>query len=927
MVKVKLNADFATYLQQDDPLVQQYNKLGDKFGGKSTAMVLIETDDIFSVQYLKLISDLTEAYQLLEEVSYVTSLTNILDFRKVEGGLEVGKLITEGDIPTDRDELRKLKEYVMSKEMYEGNIVSYDGTTTMIALRLASDINEYSTAQKIKETTERIAPSTENIYFGGMPFLIYSMTEGILDSLNFLLPLMFFLLFFILYLGFRTISGVILPLSIVMISAVWIIGLMVLFGFSMDMLSGIMPVILLAMGSADAIHLLKRYYERRSLGEIPKVAIKQALSEMGIPMTLTTLTTMVGFLSLLVSNFSVISQFGFVTSVGIFMALVASFTFLPAILSFSKGKVVSPAKHASSRSIKFMEASAQLVFRNRKLVLVLVVMVLVFAVFAIPRIVKDVDWTLCLKRGTKPWQAEMLMRDKFKGSLPIQISISGDIKKPSTLKTMRYLERYLETLPLVSKSQSLASILSEMNHIMNNRFVVPETEDGVANLCFLIEGDEIMDQLVHGEYEEALIQAKFGTMQTQKMKTMSDSADRFLERLPNQFVVVDLREIPADAQGPLFELIDARITDNIMLDLKRRDIEITRDKIERVIKATLAEKELGEKVLQSVLEKLKAYLLSDEAEVEFTAREEVVTIANTIVDILKKRGEILEEQIASVVESKTEGYRSDDILLLSETLGRVVLEAIGEARVEEGFNKIIKLTNDNPEKLQSTLERDLKGDLWAMNENLITLSKNQYQKFLSGLNVSNVKEVDVLYTHTGLVPILKKMEEELTPTQVWSVLVALIFVTIILSFIFRSLLVGFISVVPIILTILVNFSIIGYLKIGLDSFIAMIASITIGLGIDYSIHFTSRFKREILNLKDILSALKKTFSTTGVAIIINSFAVGLGFVVLMLGPCQHVRMFGRLTALTMITSTVFTLAVLPALTMLLKPKYIRKAGN
>jgi predicted RND superfamily exporter protein len=169
------------------------------------------------------------------------------------------------------------------------------------------------------------------------------------------------------------------------------------------------------------------------------------------------------------------------------------------------------------------------------------------------------------------------------------------------------------------------------------------------------------------------------------------------------------------------------------------------------------------------------------------------------------------------------------------------------------------------------------------------------------------------------------MEEELTPTQVGSVLFALIFVTIILSIIFRSILVGFISVVPIILTVLVNFAIIGYLKIGLDSFIAMIASITIGLGTDYSIHFTSRFRRELSILKNIPEALKRTFSTTGVAIIINAFSVGLGFVVLMLGPCQHVRMFGRLTALTMLTSTIFTLAVLPALTLVFKPKYVRNA--
>lgn len=157
---------------------------------------VIEAEDIFTPQNLRLLRDLTDAYQLLTEVTYVTSLTNVMDFKKVSDGLEVGKLISEGEIPRDKQELKKLKEYVMSKEMYAGNLVSYDATTALIAIRLAPEVNEYSAAQKIKETTEGLASSTENIYFGGMPYLIYSMTEGILDSLHILLPLMIFLLFY-----------------------------------------------------------------------------------------------------------------------------------------------------------------------------------------------------------------------------------------------------------------------------------------------------------------------------------------------------------------------------------------------------------------------------------------------------------------------------------------------------------------------------------------------------------------------------------------------------------------------------------------------------------------------------------------------------------------------------------------------------------
>jgi predicted RND superfamily exporter protein len=927
MIKIKMNADFATYLQQDDPLVQQYNKIGDKFGGKSTAMVLIETDDIFNAQNLKLIGDLTNAYQSLKEVSYVTSLTNVMDFKKVEGELEVGKLISQADINDELADLADLKNYVMSKEMYTGNIVSYDATTTLIALRLTPGENEYSAAQKIKEATEEIAPTMENIYFGGMPFLIFSMTEGILESIHILVPLMIFLLVLVLYLGFRTLSGILLPLLVVLISTIWIIGLMVVFGFSMDMLSGIMPVILLAMGSADCIHILKRYYEERNSGETPHASIKKALIEMGKPMILTTITTIVGFLSLVISNFSVISQFGVVTAVGLFLALTVSFTFLPAVISLSTSKSLNKARRVPGKVTGYLEKSAELIHNNKKPVLIFSLSTILLAAFAIPRIVTDVDWTLCLKRGSKPWQAEMLMREKFKGSLPVQISIEGDIRKPSTLKSMRYLERYLESLPLVSKSRSLATVLSEMNEVVNDRFVIPETEQGVANLCFLIEGEKLIEQLVHHDYQEALIQARFGTMQTQKMAMMSDSTDRFLKNLPDHFVVIDRRTIPPQILGQVIDKLIIRITDNIINDLEKRNIETERLKIENVVRNSFYSALTDDITKHNIYEKLIAYILSEEAEMEITSNVAAGKIAESVVAAMKDKGKISAEQIKNLMFTMSNDYSDEDISLISESLERLVTEEINEAKIQHTLDQILNLIPSLSPEIKHLVIRDIKGDLWAINENQITMSKNDYQKIFGEFKVPAVDEYKAKFTHTGLVPILKKMEEELTPTQIGSVLVALIFITIILSIIFRSPLVGFISVVPIILTVMVNFAVIGYLNIGLDSFIAMIASITIGLGVDYSIHFTSRFRRELFRLKDSMMALKKTFSTTGVAIIINSLAVGLGFMVLMLGPCQHVRMFGRLTTLTMITSTIFTLAVLPALTLWLKPKYINQANG
>ncbi len=82
--------------------------------------------------------------------------------------------------------------------------------------------------------------------------------------------------------------------------------------------------------------------------------------------------------------------------------------------------------------------------------------IIFLSAFAIPRIVKNVDWSLCLKKGSGPFHAEMLLREKFGGSLPLQVLVEGDLKDPAVLSMMRTIERRLETIPRVSKSLSIS---------------------------------------------------------------------------------------------------------------------------------------------------------------------------------------------------------------------------------------------------------------------------------------------------------------------------------------------------------------------------------------------------------------------------------------------------------------------------------------
>jgi predicted RND superfamily exporter protein len=573
-----------------------------------------------------------------------------------------------------------------------------------------------------------------------------------------------------------------------------------------------------------------------------------------------------------------------------------------------------------------MERTGEVIYKNKILVLASAVVIVIISLIAIPRIVKDVDWSLCLQKGSKPYQAEMLLREKFGGSIPTQVLVKGDIKDPATLKTMRYVERYLNTVPLISESQSIASIISEMNDVMNDRYIVPETREGVANLWFLIEGEDILGQMVTPDNSEALIQGKLATMATKPLVLAVDRVDQFIEKLPKSLAVFDLREVPPGKSKAFLEARTKDITDKLLWDLQAKGIDIERSKVEELISSALFQKETKGEVYVELERKIANYLLSDESDVSVTSKSTAEAIARDVVERIKKDGSILPEKISKIVKSKIKGVSNEDVDYLSESLVALISETKGKVKVKLVFQALKEILPPGSGKIRD-LYKELKGDLWEMNENLMVMNMDEFRRISGGSNPPEVQELSISIIQTGLAPVLKHMEAALTPSQIYSLLTALIFVVLLLILLQRSAIGGIISVVPISMTILLNFAIMGYMGIGLDSFTSMIASIAIGLGIDYAVHFNSRFQRELSNLKDELKAMKRTLGTTGVAIIINALTVGLGFLVLLMAGGQHIRRFGGLTALTLFSSALFTLVVLPALILVFKPGYLRKARN
>ncbi len=122
---IRINSDIISSLSDDDSVALMYKNIGKEFGGNDMGIIVLETSDVFTKEELQHVKQITDTLLITKGVATVTSLTNIIDIRGDDWGIEIGKLVDEYDLPDTKQELDSLRQRVFSKEMYKGAIVSY----------------------------------------------------------------------------------------------------------------------------------------------------------------------------------------------------------------------------------------------------------------------------------------------------------------------------------------------------------------------------------------------------------------------------------------------------------------------------------------------------------------------------------------------------------------------------------------------------------------------------------------------------------------------------------------------------------------------------------------------------------------------------------------------------------------------------------
>jgi hypothetical protein len=439
------------------PEAGQYDQFRSQFGSEALIRVVVRGEALFTPAGFATLTHLSKAAERIPGVARVISLPVVKAAVDGSGGWS----------------LSRFRTLVASVPLFDRNLISADGHTTALTLVLESDA-VYPDVIRAVQTLIEGAGEGFDLYQIGMPLV--SEALGALTQSDFLLlpPITALIVLLTLYLVLPLKRLVFLPLLCVGLALAWSFGLMGLLGLPLSLLTLIVPVFLIAVGTAYCLHLLSAFSHHLSASETAQAAVRQTYSEMGPPTVLAVATTVIGLTSLLLNHITAIREFAFFAVMGMFALLVMVLFLLPAMLVLLP--MPDPQRIRSKTGRRLPERFTRLVVRlnrssRRPLHLYLLAAVVLFALLGVLRLRVETSPVAYFQEDTDIATHFRDIYERLSGSLPANVVASAPkadfFEAPQNLRILESLQATLETLPGVDKTISFVDYLKLVNYATN----------------------------------------------------------------------------------------------------------------------------------------------------------------------------------------------------------------------------------------------------------------------------------------------------------------------------------------------------------------------------------------------------------------------------------------------------------------------------
>jgi len=704
------------------------------------------------------------------------------------------------DAPVTAQQASEIRDKVERLPLLTDSLVSGDGKAAAIYVPIASKDLSYPLSLEIQSLIQQL-DSGDAFHITGLPVAEDTFGHDMFVQMGISAPLAGLMIFALMLYFFRSAQLVIAPMLVAMATVIISMGLLIGMGFTVHIMSSMIPIFLMPIAVVDSVHIMSEFADAYRRGADAKIVISRVVEHLFTPMLFTSLTSAVGFLSLMLTPIPPVQIFGAYVAFGILLAFVLTILLIPAyVVRMSPAaldKLATRAKtpHTETLLARILRRSGKFAMKRGKLISGLAVLVMAVSIAGIYRIeINDnpVRW--------------------FKANHPIRVA---------------------------------DKVLNEHFAGTYDAFVVLTHEDDDALPEFMATAHQLLDD-------------------------------------------IDEQQAP-----PIRELLSE----------DRGDIGAYYGSLIAAIDDALFDAE-SDATIQS-LERLMALAEQAQVEAKYFLRPDVLEYISGIQLALNDSGYIGKSSavtdVVKVVNRELRGGEASEY--------RIPATAAAVAQTLMQYQ-----SSHRPHDLWHIVTPDFTSTaIWLQLKSGDNQDMSLAMEFLDDYLAEQPLPADVEMRWAGKTFINVIWQDLMVTGMLKSLMGAFVVVFLMMAFLFRNARLGLLAMVPLSVTILGVYGIIGWIGKDYDMPIAILSSLTLGLSVDFAIHFIERTRALLRSLGSFAAATEQIFEEPARAIARNAIVIAIGFTPLFFAPLVPYITVGAFMAAIMALSGVATLILLPAL--------------
>ncbi|WP_247680014.1 efflux RND transporter permease subunit [Chitinophaga polysaccharea] len=468
--KVQMSYDYVATIPHDNPKFIEYQEFKQKFGGDGNVLMLaVRTDKFFQADFFKDYVQLNKDMKNVFAVENIMSVPMAINLVKNDSTQKLeASLLFKGDLG-NQVVIDSLSRVFNTLLFYKGLLYNPDSHAYLMAIYVNKDVfNSPKRTGVVKEITKLANAFQEKqhteVHLSGLPLIRTAMAVKVADELKLFLKISFLLTGLILFLFFRSFGAVLMSMIVVAIGVIWSVGTIVLMGYKITLLTGLIPSLIVVIGIPNCVYFLSKYHTAYAKDANKTRALVHMIQRMGIVTLFTNLTAAIGFGVFCFTNSAILKEFGVVAGLNIMFIFLISFIFLPSVLSYLPAP---KSKHTNYLENRFFAAILDflttLVFKYRPWVYGVSVIAIILAIVGMGRL-QSVGYMLDdIPHTDKLYTDLKFLETNFKGVMPLEIAV--DTKRKNGVISLQTLNRLDKLTQLIGSQPDFGRPLSVVEGI------------------------------------------------------------------------------------------------------------------------------------------------------------------------------------------------------------------------------------------------------------------------------------------------------------------------------------------------------------------------------------------------------------------------------------------------------------------------------